>query len=138
MDAHETVRTAPEVAAYASAAQRGDVFPVCMKLAETRADGAWGLRLALIRHVGPACPAAALDRACELMPTAADPRLLRAAHALAMAERTTCAARRAWLSVADADLAAATKLDAMDVTARALLAERIGACAWVKRTLQAA
>jgi len=138
MDTPDTVRTAPEVTAYAFAAQSGDVFPVCMKLAETRSDGAWGLRMALIRHVGPACPAAALDRACELMPHAVEPLLLRAARSLAMANLTMCAARRAWLKAADADLVAATKLDAMDVTARALLAERIGACAWVKQTLQAA
>jgi hypothetical protein len=58
--------------------------------------------------------------------------------ALAMADATTCAARRAWLKAADADLVAATKLDATDVTARALLAERIGACAWVRQTRQAA
>ena len=138
VDAPDTVRTVPEVTAYAFAVQSGDVFPFFMKLAETRSEGAWGLRMALIKQVAPACPAAALDRACELMPHAVDPLLLRAARALAMASTTTCAARRAWLKTADADLMAVTKLDATDVNARALLAERIGACAWVRQTRQAA
>jgi hypothetical protein len=131
---HEQV----EVSAYTSAAHRGDVLPVCMRLATARADAEWSLRTELVRQAGPACPIAALDRACELMPDAADPRLLRAARSMAMAEMTTCGTRRAWRSFAEADLVAATKLDAMDPTARALLAELIGACAWATRTLQAA
>jgi hypothetical protein len=127
-----------EVNAYTAAAQRGDVFPVCMRLAATRADAEWSLRMQLVRKVGPACAAVALDRACELMPDAADPRLLRAARSLAMAEVTTCGARRAWLRHAESDLVVATRLDAMDATARALLAELIGPCAWTTRTLRAA
>lgn len=127
-----------EVNAYTAAAHRGDVFPVCMRLASTRSDAEWSLRMQLVREVGPACPAVALDRACELMPDASDPRLLRAARSLAMAEVTSCGARRAWLRYAQQDLVVATRLDTMDATARALLAELIGPCAWVTRTLQAA
>ena len=109
-----------------------------MRLAAARADAEWSLRAQLIRQVGPACPSAALDRACELMPDAADPRLLRAARSMAMADATTCATRRAWRGLAEADLVAATRLDAMDATARALLAELVGASAWVTRTMHAA
>lgn len=134
----DTAQQQIEVDAYTSAALRGDVLPVCMRLAATRADAEWSLRIQLIRQVGPACPSVALDRACELMPDAADPRLLRAARSLAMADVTTCAARRAWLAFAESDLVAATRLDGMDATARALLAELIGACAWVTRTMRAA
>jgi hypothetical protein len=72
------------------------------------------------------------------MPDAADPRLLRAARSMAMADATSCATRRAWRSLAEEDLLAATKLDPMDATARALLAELVGASAWVTRTMQAA
>jgi len=126
------------VDAYTAAAQRGDVFPVCMRLAATRADAEWSLRTQLIRHVGPACPAGALDRACELMPDAADPRLLRAARSMAMADATTCATRRAWRSFAEADLLAALRLDGMDPTARGLLAELRGASAWGALSCQAA
>ena len=134
----DTAQDQIEAAAYAVAAQRGDVLPVCMRLAATRADAEWSLRMALVREVGPACTPLALDRACELMPDASDPRLLRAARSMAMARVTTCGTRRAWLRYAEADLVAATKLDAMDPTARALLAELIGACAWATRTLRAA
>jgi len=134
----DTAQEQIEVTAYTSAARRGDVFPVCMRLATTRAEAEWSLRMQLIRQVGPACPSVALDRACELMPDASDPRLLRAARSLAMADATTCGTRRAWLSFAESDLVAATRLDAMDPTARALLAELIGACAWATHTMQAA
>lgn len=123
-----------EVTAYTAAAHRGDVFPVFMRLAAARAEAEWSLRTQLVRQAGPACPSAALDRACELMPDAADPRLLRAARSMALADMTTCATRRAWRSLAEADLVAAMRLDTMDPTPRALLAELCGSSAWVAVT----
>lgn len=120
-----------EVIAYAAAAARGDVLPVCMRLTSARADAEWSLRSQLVRKVGPACEPAALDRACSFMPDAPEPRLLRAARAMAAAAATPCAAtRRAWLACAREDLVVAARLDSMDPTARSFLAELVGAQAW--------
>ncbi len=120
-----------EAIAYAAAAARGDVLPVCMRLTSARADADWALRSHLVRKVGPACEPVALDRACSFMPDAPEPRLLRAARAMAAAAVTPCAStRRAWLACAHQDLALAAHLDPMDPTARALLAELVGAHAW--------
>ena len=123
-----------EVIAFAAAAARGDVLPVCMRLTSARADADWGLRSHLVRKVGPACEPVALDRACSFMPDAPEPRLLRAARAMAAAEATPCAStRRAWLGCAHEDLAVAARLDPMDPTARSFLAELVGAHAWAAR-----
>lgn len=120
-----------EVTAYAAAASRGDVLPVCMRLTSARADADWSLRAVLVREVGPTCEPTSLDRACNFMPDAPEPRLLRAARAVAAAAETPCAAtRRAWLACAREDLTVAARLDPMDPTARAFLAELVGATAW--------
>ncbi len=120
-----------EVTAYSAAAARGDVLPVCMRLTSARADADWSARSHLVLKVGPACEAVALDRACSFMPDAPEPRLLRAARAMAAAEATPCAAtRRAWLACAREDLTVAARLDPMDPTARAFLAQLVGAHAW--------
>jgi hypothetical protein len=120
-----------EVIAYAAAAARGDVLPVCMRLTSARADADWSVRSHLVRKVGPACEPVALDRAISFMPDAPEPRLLRAARAMAAAEATPCAAtRRAWLACAREDLTVAARLDPMDPTARSFLAELVGAHAW--------
>jgi hypothetical protein len=120
-----------EVIAYAAAAGRGDVLPVCMRLTAARAEADWSLRARLVRQVGPACEPVALDRACSFMPDAPEPRLLRAARAVASAAATPCAAtRRAWLGCAHEDLVTAVRLDPMDPTARALLAELVGCHTW--------
>ncbi len=121
-----------EVIAYAAAAARGDVLPVCIRLTSARADADWSLRSRLVVEVGAACEPVALDRACSFMPDAPEPRLLRAARAMAAAEATPCAStRRAWLACAYEDLAVAARLDPMDPTARSFLSELVGADAWV-------
>src|SRR5438445_179342 len=108
-----------EVTAYAAAARRSDVFPACMRLTTARAEADWTLRSHLVREVGPACPQASLDRACELMPDAPEPRLLRAGRSIAMAACIgSHGARNAWLAFAHADLLVASRLDPMDPTAR--------------------
>ena len=124
-----------EVMAYRAASARGDVFPVCMRLTAARAEAEWSLRSALVRECGPATPQASLDRACEYMPDAPEPRLLRAARSMAIAERTAFASiRRDWLAFAHRDLVDVLRIDAMDATARALLAELVGAHAWAMPT----
>ncbi len=124
----ETMRAAT---GYASAAQRGDVLPACMRLATARAEAQWALRAAMVRVVGAASPQEVLDRACAFMPDAPEPRLLRAARSIAVAAiMTCCASRRAWLAFARRDLCDAARLDPMDPTARGMLADLVGANAW--------
>jgi|GEM_PF-5296529 len=120
-----------EILAYAAAARRGDVLPVCLRLAQARLDAAWSDRADLVRSVGPSCSADALDRACVLMPNASEPRLLRAARAIALAARATCAhVEQTWLDAARRDLLDAARLDGMDATARVMLSEIVGSAAW--------
>ena len=120
-----------ESTAYAAAARRGDVLPVCMRLSMARADAAWSHRLVLVRQVGPACPQEVLDRACALMPDAPEVRLLRAARSIAIAAASTCCQmRRAWVAFAHHDLLDAARLDPMDATVRAMLADLVGRDAW--------
>jgi hypothetical protein len=120
-----------EISAYMSSAARGDVLPVVMRLAAARASAAWTDRATIVLAVGPACRADALDTACEFMPRATEPLLLRAARAMS---RATCApnasARRALLDAARNDLSSASLLDPMDATVRVLLAELCGPRAW--------
>lgn len=128
-----------EVLAYASAARRGDVLPAVMRLATARAEAEWTLRSRLVREVGPATPQASLDMACSFMPDAPEPRLLRAARSIAIAAATSCAsARDRWLAFAHDDLMTAARLDAMDPTARGMLADLVGASAWAAQTKCAA
>jgi hypothetical protein len=120
-----------ETIGYAAAARRGDVLPVVMRLSMARAGAEWAHRVALTREVGPACPAHVLERACAFMPDAPEPRLLRAARSVAVAATITCCSvRRAWLAFARHDLLEATRLDPMDPTGRAMLADLVGANAW--------
>lgn len=129
----------PETVAYRAAAARGDVLPVCMRLTAARAEAEWELRAELVREVGPVCQEAAIDRACSFMPDAPEPRLLRAARSLAMAAQSTCCSqRRAWLVYAHWDLETAARLDPMDATARAMIADLIGASAWGMRIAKCA
>lgn len=123
-----------DASGYAAAARRGDVLPVCMRLSVARADAAWSQRLVLVRQVGPACPQEVLDRACTLMPDAPEPRLLRAARSIAIAGASTCCSmRRAWVAFAHHDLLEAARLDPMDATVRAVLADLVGRDAWASR-----
>jgi hypothetical protein len=121
----------PETVAYRAAAARGDVLPVCIRLTTARAGADWQLRSELVHEVGPACAQASLDRACDFMPDAPEPRLLRAARSIAVAEHAHCGSQRnAWLAFAHDDLSRALRLDPMDPTARAMLAELVGTSAW--------
>jgi len=121
-----------ETVGYTSAARRGDVLPVCMRLSAARADAAWAYRLELTREAGPACPQDVLDRACSFMPDAPEPRLLRAARSIAIAATTACCSTRgAWLAFARHDLLDAARLDPMDATVRAMLYDLVGTSAWV-------
>ncbi|MBX3191433.1 MAG: hypothetical protein KF819_30845 [Labilithrix sp.] len=117
--------------AYAAAARRGDVLPVCLRLASLRREAAWTARLELVQHVGPACKPETLDRAVELMPEAPEPRLLRAGRSLAAASVAPSASTRdAWLAYAHRDVVEAARLDPMDATARVMLADLVGSSAW--------
>ena len=104
-----------ETIGYGAAARRGDVLPLVMRLTAARQDAEWRERLVLTRQVGPACPQAVIDRACAFMPEAPEPRLLRAARSIAIANALTCSsARAAWLAFARHDLLDAARLDPMD------------------------
>lgn len=120
-----------EISAYMSSAARGDVLPVVMRLAQARSAAAWTDRATIVLAVGPACLPAALETACEFMPRATEPLLLRAARAMS---RATCAKnaaeRHALLDAARNDLSSASLLDPMDATVRVLLAELCGPRAW--------
>ena len=109
---------------YGASARRGDVLPLIFRLTSARADAEWFVREVLTRQVGPECPAEILDRACSLMPEAPEPRLLRAARSIANANAAARSdLRDAWLTFARHDLRDAARLDPMDPTVRALLAD---------------
>lgn len=120
-----------EIIGYASPAQRGDVLPICMRLSVARSHAEWEARFDLVKGVGPACRPDALATACHLMPNATEPRLLRAARALAVAEATGIeATRQACFASAKKDLADAARIDPMDATVRAMLVDLVGSQAW--------
>ena len=120
-----------EISAYMSSASRGDVLPAVMRLAQARAAAAWTDRATMVLAVGPACRPEALDTACEFMPRATEPLLLRAARAMSRATGApTAHERRALLEAARTDLSSASLLDPMDATVRVLLAELCGPRAW--------
>ena len=120
-----------EIVGYSSAAARGDVLPVCLRLANMRTEAEWQGRLELVESVGPACRPELLARACDLMPNAAEPRLLRAARALAIADVSASSSiKHACFESARKDLAAAARIDPMDATVRAMLSELVGSQAW--------
>jgi len=113
-----------EMTAYASMVERGDILPACMRLVAARADESWSDRTAMCLAVGPVCRLDALETACEMMPRATEPRLLRAAAKLVFATHTPHWSDRAVLFMsAHEDLEHAAHLDPDDVTARVLLAE---------------
>lgn len=123
-----------EIVGYSAAAGRGDVLPICLRLANARTEADWRSRRELVSSVGPACRPELLARACELMPNATEPRLLRAARALALANVSGSAGvRRACLESARKDLEEAARIDPMDATVRAMLADLVGAQAWSAR-----
>jgi hypothetical protein len=116
------VLPACEIEVFCVSATRGDVFPACLRLAQARSDEAWLDRLNIALAVGPACPVSVLDMACQYMPKASEPRLLRACSSLRLAamanddderELFNDAARRDLLHVLAGDI--------HDVTARAIL-----------------
>lgn len=116
--------THAEIVAYAQMVERGDILPACMRLVAARADESWSDRTAMCLAVGPACRLDALELACEMMPRATEPRLLRAAAKLVFATHTPLWADRAVLFMsAHEDLEHAAQLDPEDMTARALFAE---------------
>jgi hypothetical protein len=102
---------APALATFAA---RGEVLPTWMHLAEARAKKRWDDRAFLVAFVGPAAPLAVLGRACELMPRAPEPRLLRASRRM---DESRAASH---LLLADADLVAAARLDDADPTPHAM------------------
>lgn len=112
-----------EIQAYAVLARLGDILPICFRLGSMRVDSAWSDRSATCLVVGPECQADALETACALMPRASEPRLLRAAAAIARAETVALFERDACLAAARQDLADAARFDPADVTVRLLLAE---------------
>lgn len=120
-----------EIVGYSAAAGRGDVLPICLRLANARTEAEWETRFELVSNVGPACRPDLLARACDLMPNATEPRLLRAARALALAEvSSSSCVKRACFESARKDLSEAARIDPMDATVRAMLAELVGAQAW--------
>lgn len=120
-----------EIVGYSSAAARGDVLPICLRLANMRTEAEWEGRAELVSSVGPACRPDLLARACDLMPNAAEPRLLRAARALALADVSgSYSIKRACFESARKDLAEAARIDPMDATVRAMLSELVGSQAW--------
>lgn len=116
------VLPACEIEVFSIAAKRGDVFPACIRLAQARSDEAWLDRLNIALAVGPACPASVLDMACQYMPRAAEPRLLRACSALRLAAMANDDEERDLFNdAARRDLLAVLAADIHDVTARAIL-----------------
>jgi hypothetical protein len=113
-----------ELAAFVELARRGDILPVCIKLAEVRTASAWQDRVTMALAAGPVCRSEVLDLGCALMPRATEPRLLRATASMHVAVHTTCAVEReAHLGSARCDLDEAALLDPSDVTVRLLLVE---------------
>ena len=127
----EQVTLKAETIGYGAAARRGDVLPLVMRLAAARQEAEWPRRLVLTRQLGPACPQAVIDQACAFLPEAPEPRLLRAARSIAIANALCGSSTRAsWLAFARHDLLEASRLDPMDPTVRALLADLVGSDAW--------
>ena len=111
-----------EIEVFSISAKRGDVFPACIRLAQARSDEAWLDRLNIALAVGPACPASVLDMACQYMPKAAEPRLLRACAALRLAAMANDDEERELFNdAARRDLLGVLANDIHDVTARAIL-----------------
>lgn len=107
---------------FAISARKGDVFPACIRLSQARADEAWLDRLNIALVVGPACPTTVLDMACQYMPRASEPRLLRACASLRLAAMARDDEERALFDdAARRDLLHILAIDASDVTARAIL-----------------
>jgi hypothetical protein len=111
-----------EIEVFSVSAKKGDVFPACIRLAQARSDEAWLDRLNIALAVGPACPASVLDMACQYMPRAAEPRLLRACAALRLAAMAKDDEERELFNdAARRDLLDVLATDIHDVTARAIL-----------------
>lgn len=117
-----------EVEVFCVSAKKGDVFPTCIRLAQARGDEAWLDRFNIALAVGPACPASVLDMACQYMPRATEPRLLRACASLRLAAMATDEDERELFNdAARRDLIEVLTLDFNDVTARAILFDFLGA-----------
>jgi hypothetical protein len=98
------------------------VFPACIRLSQARGDEAWLDRLNIALAVGPECPVRVLDMACQYMPRATEPRLLRACATLRLAAMATDEDERDLFNdAARRDLLEVLAFDLGDVTARALL-----------------
>jgi hypothetical protein len=116
-----------EIEVFAISARRGDVFPACLRLSQARVDEAWLDRLNIALTVGPACPASVLDMACQYLPRASEPRLLRACASLRLAAMAKDEEERDLFNeAARRDLLEAIRFDAEDVTARAILFDLLG------------
>lgn len=125
----ELSRTMPscEIEVFVISAARGDVFPACLRLSQARADEAWLDRLNIALAVGPACPARILDMACQYMPKATEPRLLRAASALRFAAMAKDDEERDLFNdAARRDLLDILEVDETDLTARSIVFELLG------------
>lgn len=111
-----------EIEVFTVSARKGDVFPACLRLSQARGDEAWLDRLNIALAVGPACPASVLDMACQYMPRATEPRLLRACASLRLAAMTKDEDERALFDdAARRDLLEVLAFDIQDVTARSIL-----------------
>lgn len=116
-----------EIEVFTISARRGDVFPACIRLSQARADEAWLDRLNIALVVGPACPATVLDMACQYMPRASEPRLLRACASLRLAAMAKDDEERELFNdAARRDLLDVIAFDLGDVTARAILFDLLG------------
>lgn len=133
IDAERTtfaVRPMPscEIEVFVISAQRGDVFPACLRLSQARADEAWLDRLNIALAVGPSCPPRVLDMACQYMPKATEPRLLRAAASLRLAAMAKDEdERHLFNDAARRDLVDIVEIDETDLTARAILFDLLSA-----------
>lgn len=111
-----------EIEVFTISAEKGDVFPACIRLSQARNDEAWLDRLNIALAVGPACPIRVLDMACQYMPRATEPRLLRACAQLRLAAMAKDSEERELFNdAARRDLLELLAFDIADVTARAIL-----------------
>jgi hypothetical protein len=120
---------ATEITAFSAAAAKGNILPVCFWLTQAAFDGRWDERTRMVHAVSKIAKRSVLDRACELMPKDAAPRLLRASSVVsdlvAGHELDATLTETVWK-----DLVAISRETPADKTAHALLSE----LAWATQT----
>ncbi|HEY8077650.1 MAG TPA: hypothetical protein VIF62_26165 [Labilithrix sp.] len=108
-----------EITALSVSASHGDVMRICFWMGQAAFERREVILARIVREVGPRCVRDALHRACELMPRAPEPRLLRAAAILADMR----AGRPACPDLAWRDLVEVSCVWPHEPTATALLSE---------------